>query len=201
MKRFSILFLFISTLQSFCCIAQLDSATLALQKTFYNIADALKQPDSVYKLNISKKKIKSWPVELYLFKNLQELNISKNELTHLPDSIFLLTNLKVLNASNNKLTSIPANIGLLEFLTHLNFNRNLIVTIPTEIGNLKNLEVLEMWDNELDTIPDEIKQLSSLRILELRGILFSEEDQRYVKKLVPHARVYFSPWCACANKF
>ncbi|HQV00841.1 MAG: leucine-rich repeat domain-containing protein [Bacteroidia bacterium] len=182
-------------------LAQLDSTTLSIQKTYFSLSDALQQPDSVYKLNISKKKIKTWPNEIYKFKNLQVLNISKNDLTTLPDSIYLLNNLQVLIASNNKLTAIPANIGALKGLTHINFNRNLIVTIPVEIGNLQALEVLEMWDNELDTIPDEIKNLGNLRILELRGILFSEDDQRYIKKLVPHAHVYFSPWCACANKF
>lgn len=179
----------------------LDSLTLSQQKTYFSIQDAQLYPDSVYKLNLTKKKLKQVPPEVFGFKNLQILNLSKNDLKELPVQIGELTNLQHIDASNNKLESIPSQIGLLENMVHLNFNRNLIVAIPPEIGNLKNLEVLEMWDNELDSIPDSIKNLHNLKVLELRGILFSENDQRYVRKLVPHARVYFSPSCACANKF
>lgn len=200
--KFLSLLIFLIFCQSTIANGQLlDSSALSQQKTFYSLQDALVNPDSVFKLNLSKKKLKEVPKEVFVFKNLQVLNLSKNSFKEIPQQIGDLKNLQDFNASNNYLTAIPSQIGLLENMVHLNLNRNLIVSIPPEIGNLNNLEVLEMWDNELDTIPDEIKNLNNLRILELRGILFSDEDQRYIRKLVPNCRVYFSPSCACANKF
>jgi len=191
----------------YCCQWQiangqlLDTLALSQQKTYFSLQDALLQPDSVYKLTLSKKKLKEVPTAIFQFKNLQILNLSKNAIKIIPTEISQLQNLQDLNFSANEIAAIPAQIGMLQNLVDLNLNRNLIEAIPPEIGNLKNLEVFEMWDNELDSIPDEIKDLSKLRILELRGILFSQDDQNYIKKLVPNCRVYFSPACPCINKF
>ena len=201
MKKISFLFCFIFLQLSIANCQLLDTVALSQQKTFFSIQDAMLHPDSVYKLTLTKKKLKEVPKEVFQFKNLQILNLSKNSLKEIPSQIEQLKNLQYFNASHNNLKRIPPQIGSLENLVHINFNRNLIEAIPPEIGNLKNLEIFEMWDNELDTIPEEIKMLYNLRILELRGILFSEDDQRYVKKLLPNCRVYFSPSCACANKF
>lgn len=179
----------------------LDSATLAQQKTFFSIQDALLKPDSVYKLTLTKKKLKAFPPEIFQFKNLQVLNLSRNDIKEIPAQIEELKNLRELNLFNNELKIIPSQIGSLQNLVHLNLNRNLIEAIPPEIRNLSNLEVLEMWDNELDIIPEEIKNLRNLRVFELRGILFSADDQKRVRNLLPECRVYFSPPCACGNKF
>lgn len=179
----------------------LDTLTLSQQKTFFSIQDAMLNPDSVFKLTLSKKKLKEIPPEVYQFKKLQILNLSKNSLKEIPAAISQLQNLQDINFSSNEITAIAASIGTMQNLIHINLNRNLIEAIPPEIGNLQNLEILEMWDNELDSVPDEIKNLNKLKILELRGILFSQDDQNYIKKLVPNARVYFSPACPCINKF
>ena len=179
----------------------LDTLTLAQQPTFFSLQEAMLHPDSVFKLTLSKKKLKEIPAQVFTFKNLQILNLSKNSLKEIPAIINQLQNLQDLNLSGNEITAIPASIGTMKNLIHINFNRNLIEAIPPEIGTLQNLEVLEMWDNELDSVPDEIKNLNKLKILELRGILFSKDDQNYLKKLVPDARVYFSPACPCINKF
>ncbi|MEO8147903.1 MAG: leucine-rich repeat domain-containing protein [Bacteroidia bacterium] len=201
MKKILFLFCFLLCQLPTANCQLLDSAALAQQKTFFSLQDALLKPDSVFKLNLSKKKLKEVPPQVFQFKNLQVLNLSKNSLKEIPPQIGQLKNLQNFNAASNNLKRIPPEIGSLINLVHINFNRNLIEAIPFEIGNLSNLEIFEMWDNELDTIPDEIKNLHNLRVLELRGILFSEEDQRYVKKLLPNCKVYFSPSCACANKF
>ena len=109
----------------------------------------------------------------------------------------MLTNLQRLKANNNKLVEIPATIGKLSLLQKLELNRNVIEKLPEEIGKLNNLEELSLWDNELSDIPDEIKNLGSLKVLELRGILFTDEQQRRIHELLPYTKLFFSPSCNC----
>jgi Leucine-rich repeat (LRR) protein len=177
----------------------LDSLTLSQQPIFKGISSALSNPDSVFRLDLSKKKLKALPQDLLKFKNLQELKISRNGLKELPTWIGDFKNLQVLDASYNDLKELPVEIGKLENLTFLFLNRNVIETLPHEIGTLKNLEVLELWDNEIGVLPEELKNCKSLRKLELRGILFSASEQRQINDLLPETEVYFSPSCNCGH--
>lgn len=179
--------------------ALLDSLTLSQQPIFKGIYTTSAKPDSVFRLDLSRKKLKELPVELLKFKNLQELKISRNGLKELPTWIGNFKNLQVLDAGYNDLKELPIEIGKLESLEFLLLNRNVIETLPHEIGNLKNLTVLELWDNEISFIPEELKNCKNLRTLELRGILFSPSEQRQISDLLPETEVYFSPSCNCKN--
>lgn len=177
----------------------LDSLTLSQQPVFKGIYTAMANPDSVFRLDLSRKKLKELPQDLLKFKNLQELKISRNSLKELPSWIGDFKNLQVLDASYNDLKELPIEIGKLDNLEFLLLNRNIIETLPHEIGTLKKLEVLELWDNEIGVIPEELKNCKNLRILELRGILFSPSEQRQISDLLPETEVYFSPSCNCGK--
>lgn len=168
-------------------------------RIYTSIEQALSNPDSVFRLDLSRKNLKIFPHQVFQLKNLYELNISRNRLKEIPAEIGKLTHLKILKASNNKLKSLPPEIGSLIQLTTLELNRNLIVTLPPQISQLVHLEKIELWDNEIDSLPDEIKNLKQLKVLELRGILFTDEDQKKIKTLLPDARIYFSPSCLCKD--
>lgn len=176
-----------------------DDDSLSRQKVYYSLTEALQYPDSVYRLNLSKKKLREFPYEIFKLRNLRELNLNKNNLARLPEDIGNLVLLQKLSASNNRLKAIPPAIGKLTNLKYIEFNRNIIEELPVEIGRLVNLEELYLWDNELGVIPDEIKNCGSLRVLELRGILFNEESQGRIHELLPYTKVYFSPPCNCKN--
>ncbi len=190
---------FISLFQMYSSNAQtlLDSLSLSQQKVYKSLSFALQNPDSVFKLDLSKKKLKEVPVDIFKLKHLQILNLSRNDIKELQPEINELVNLQEFNISNNSLKSLPASIGDLTNLKHLGLNRNLIEALPPEMGKLKNLEVLEMWDNELGEVPEEVKGMYSLRVWELRGILFSIEDQNRIHMLLPECKIYFSPACNC----
>ena len=175
----------------------LEPEELQQAKTFFSLQEAMLQPDSVFKLSLKGKKLKEIPKEVFTLHNLQVLNLSRNNIKEIPADISKLKSLQELDLSNNGLTNLPPQIGELMNLTKLKLNRNEITSIPPEIGNLINLEVLEMWNNELDTVPDEIKNLVHLKVFELRGILFSDDEQRNIHSLLPETKVYFSPSCAC----
>jgi Leucine-rich repeat (LRR) protein len=164
---------------------------------YRSMASALEKPDKVFRLNLSKKQLKEFPIEIFQFTNLQELDLSKNKIKEVPKEIGTLINLKRLNISFNKLEALPNEIGNLINLVYLGLNRNIIAELPLSIGNLENLEVLELWDNELYSIPDEIGNLKKLKMLELRGILFSDEEGARIDSLLPNTKVMMSPTCNC----
>ena len=171
----------------------------AADKVYTSLAAARLNPDSVYRLDLSRKKLKEVPEEVFLFKNLYELNLSRNQLTALPEQIGSLVNLKILKASNNRMKTLPSSIGRLQNLKILELNRNLLVTLPNEAGALVSLERLELWDNEIDSLPGTIKNLKNLQVLELRGILFTDDEQQHIMQLIPNCMVYFSPSCVCKD--
>lgn len=167
---------------------------------YRSINEAIAYPDKVYRLNLSKSKLDSFPRQILLFKNLIELDLSKNRLEEVPPEIGQLIHLRKLNLANNKLVHLPLEIGQLKELVFLGLNRNIIEDLPPTIGELQNLEILELWDNELNTVPDEIAELQNLKLLELRGILFTEEElQRIDSLVVKSAKIYMSPSCNCKN--
>jgi hypothetical protein len=162
-------------------------------KVFKSMRAALAQPDSVFILELRGKKLKSIPEEIFQFKNLLVLDLKKNRIK----TIGQLGNIIELDLSSNKLSKVPKEIGQLTSLRKLVLSRNVITELPPEIGNLTRLEILELWDNELGTLPEEIQQLKQLRVLELRGILFSDEQQKHFRELLPETRIYMSPPCDC----
>ena len=167
---------------------------------FRSLKEAKEFPDQVYRLNLSKSRLDTFPADILLFHNLRELDLSKNRLDSIPNEIGQLINLRRLNLANNKLDSLPDGIGQLTNLIYLGLNRNVLESLPSPIGNLQNLEVLELWDNELADVPDEIGNLGNLKTLELRGILFSEEQQARIDSLVVKtAKIFMSRSCACKN--
>ncbi|MEA3497304.1 MAG: hypothetical protein U9R42_14850 [Bacteroidota bacterium] len=181
--------LLISLIFLFC------SNILSAQKsnTFYNFEDALKLPDSVYKLDLSYKNLRLLPIGIEKFKNLEVLNISHNNFIKLPDSLSSLKKLKYLNVSYNtgilsielfrilskvkslekldisscQLLYIPYQIELLKSLKILNISSNKLNHLPKEIRELRHLEKLLVANNNLIFLPDELIYLESLKTIDL----------------------------------
>jgi Leucine-rich repeat (LRR) protein len=167
---------------------------------YHSIAEALVNPDKVFRLNLSRHKLDSFPTEILQFTNLTELDLSRNRIQQLPPGIGTLIHLKTLKLGNNKLIHLPPEIGLLKNLVLFEVNRNQLEDLPNTIGGLESLEIFQLWDNELGDVPDEIGDLKNLKILELRGILFTEEQQQRIDSIVvKSAKIYLSPSCNCKN--
>lgn len=198
-KKIIFVFLFGLFVQEVNAQNLLDSLTLSQQKVYKELNYALDHADSVFALDLSKKKLKFVPEEIKKLPNLQWLKLSKNNLKDIPSWVGDLVSLQYLDLSNNDLVELPTSIGKLENVYYLGLNQNLIENLPHEMGQMKNLQVLEMWDNELEAIPEEMKNLHNLQVLELRGILFSSDEQTQIEMLLPDTKVLFSPSCNCSN--
>lgn len=182
------------------CLAQLlDSVQIKVAPIFYNLNEALQNPDKVYRLNLSKNKLKMFPMEILKFKNLQELDLSKNKLDSLPEQIGLLAHLQILNISGNKLIYLPDSIGELKNLKKLAGSRNSLLALPKRIGDLQNLEILDLWENELTTFPEELSKLKKLKWMDLRVIMIDDNEQERIRQLLPKAKIFFSPSCHCVT--
>lgn len=175
----------------------LDSLTLDTTTAYTDLATALKNPEKVIKLELRKKNLKQFPLEILKFKNIQYLDLSKNKITELPEGIEELKDLQYLLLSKNKLVKLPKQIGELSQLKYLNVNQNELESIPAQLGKLENLLYVDLWSNNIDEFPEEIKYMKSLKTLDLRVILISDAEQARLKNLLPNTKIYFSPNCKC----
>ncbi len=191
---FAVFFQFTAAAQS----GLLDSISLATYQEYTDLQEALKDPDSVVKLTLRKKKYKTFPTEIYQFKNLQYLDISKNKIHELPDSLVTFKNLQYLIVSKNGLESLPNNIGKLKNLRFLNLNQNEIARLPYSFGQLENLEVADLWSNNLEYFPETLKDLRSLKVMDLRNILIPQDHQNLIQSMLPNVLIHFSPPCKCS---
>ena len=186
-----------------CCLVNvsqaqlLDSLTLELMPAYTSIEEAMKEPEKVIKLELRKQKLKTFPLEIVKFKNLQYLDLSKNSIDELPEQIAELTNLQYFLISKNKLGGFPKEIGKLINLHYINANQNEMVMLPPQIGKLINLTNMDLWSNNLTTFPDEMSELKKLKILDLRVIIIDDETQQNLKNWLPNTTIYFSPNCKC----
>jgi Leucine-rich repeat (LRR) protein len=175
----------------------LDSLTLDTLTAYTSIEEALKHPEQVIKLELRKKKLKTFPSEIFKFTNLQYLDLSKNNIKEIPSEIGTLKNLQYFSISKNGLEELNPRIGDLTNLYYLNINQNELTSLPMDIGKLENLRNLDMWSNNVDKYPDEMKNLKKLELLDLRVILIPDAEQERVQYLLPHTKIYFSPYCKC----
>lgn len=175
----------------------LDSLSLDTLTAYEDLNEAVKNPNAVVKLVLRKQHLKSFPKEIFLFKNLQYLDISKNSIKEIPDSIGTLTQLQYFACSKTGLQHISKEIGKLQNLVYLNMNQNDLEYLPPQIGNLDKLEILDLWSNNFNEYPESLRNLSSLKVIDLRNILISDETQESLKHLMPKATVHMSPSCKC----
>jgi len=175
----------------------LDSAGLSMLTAFTSIEEALKTPEDVLKLNLKKQKLKEIPLEVYQFPYLQVLNLSKNKLRYIPKEIGELELLQDLNLGKNQIETLPAEIGKLKHLRALRIGQNELIELPSEIGQLKELRFLDLWSNNLRELPEEISQLKNLRKIDMRVIQFNDVKQKYMRELIPWAKIHFSQSCNC----
>lgn len=175
----------------------LSPTALKQQPVFTSLDEALKTPESVYRLKL-KIKADSLPEEIFQFVNLQELVVAKCRLSVINVRIGELAYLQRLDVSNNQLVRLPASLCYLSNLKELIISRNHIEELPTDIGKLLNLEYIDAWDNPLYSLPESISQLQfSLKELDLRQIELRDEELETMEKQLPNTKIQYTSTCDC----
>ena len=197
-KKLILIFSIFCLNHSLAQVALMDSVALAMYPVYYDLNEALQNPEDVIKLSLRKKHYKSFPKQVLLFKNLQYLDLSKNTIKELPDSIVTLTQLQYLIVSKTGLETLPRNIGEMKNLRHLNVNQNELGVLPYSFGDLENLEVADLWSNNLQYFPESMEKLKNLKWMDLRNILIPRDHQEKIQAMLPDTKIEFSPPCQCA---
>ncbi|GIV42245.1 MAG: hypothetical protein KatS3mg034_1555 [Vicingaceae bacterium] len=153
--------------------------------------------DSVFAIDLSKKKLKEFPEELSKFYRLKYLKLYGNRLKNFPEVICNFSQLEYLDLSKNPLDSIPPCIGKLRHLKELVLNRTEIDQLPKEIAFVDSLEVLDVWGTNLAFLPPEISRLKKLRVLDMRVIAMNRKEQEIIRQLLPNTEIKFSKPCNC----
>lgn len=166
---------------------------------FSSIEKASKTPDEVYILDLTKSKLKAFPLEILSFKNLNVLKLGKNRISSVPEGISKLIYLQELDLGKNRLEEFPGDIVELVNLKKLVLNQNYIEGIPYMIKNLQKLEYLDMWSNNLSSFPESLSELINLKEFDLRVIQFTKDEKERITKLLPNTKIHFSASCNCGS--
>ena len=146
MKKHSFLMMMPVFLAMLSTIAQAQSSSegelddiMFSENWFSDLDKAKQQPEKVRYLDLSLKKLKTFPPEIFQFKNIERLYLPYNYWSSIPDEIGTLTKLKIFDISGNY---------------YLNF-------LPKEgLSKLPNFEQLIVKDNKLSA--GEITQIRKL---------------------------------------
>jgi Leucine-rich repeat (LRR) protein len=196
MKNILLIFLLILPFTGRCQL--LDSLSLDTMTACTNVQEALRDTTNVLKLDLSKQRLSEFPKEIRKLTNLQYLDLSRNKITNVPPWIGELKNLQYLILYKNKIDTLPVQIGELGHLKYLDINRTDLEVLPHSIGNLKELQTLILWSDNISSYPYELRYLSdNLKILDLRDVLVNDASETFLKTILPHTTIYFSPICPC----
>ncbi|MDZ4750507.1 MAG: leucine-rich repeat domain-containing protein [Flavobacteriales bacterium] len=166
-------------------------------KVYESIDEALISPTSVYRLDLSKQKLKEFPVEIFQLVNLNELKLSRNKIIVIPSEISKLTFLQKLDIQRNALDTIKPEMCELRHLRELNLAENFITGIPDEIENLADLKYFILWQNPIEYYPNSLGMLEKLEVFDLLHNLMTERTQDRLRNILPKCNIVMSPPCNC----
>ncbi|PCJ81770.1 MAG: hypothetical protein COA49_04505 [Bacteroidetes bacterium] len=185
---------------------------LAISVTIFNVAaqsqtplyesiedaiNARKNGLKVIRLDLTRKKLTTVPIEVRDFVHLRELYLDKNRLSELPIWMGELTDIEIFSAERNKLEEFPEHLLSLKNLKRLYLGDNLITSIPINIDNLEHLEWLGLWSNLIRVFPASLSDIPNLKTLDLLYNDMTYSEQTWLRELLPHVLLEFSDPCNC----
>lgn len=173
-----------------------DEVIVLKDTVAYSLDEALKSPEDILILDLSKQKLKELPNDFGPLINLKELYLDKNKLKALPRSLASCENLEVISISKNKFVDFPMIICYLSQLKSLDISTNEIAELPDCLGELIHLEYIYMVGNEVASISKKLEKLE-LKELDMRMIQMNEKEQNTLRDQFPNTEIKFSKPCNC----
>jgi Leucine-rich repeat (LRR) protein len=167
--------------------------SLQRNKEYSSLEEALKNPEKVYRLNLSNQKFKLIDADWAKFTNLEYLSLKDDHLKEIPGAIGNIKTLKTLDLSGNDFKSLPSSFANLTNLQEVflndekrfNFSKNVpllsrlpnlkslhlendhLNKLPKNIFMLNQVESLYINNNDFKYLPEEVKTLKSLKFLDI----------------------------------
>ncbi|MBP5189314.1 MAG: leucine-rich repeat domain-containing protein [Bacteroidales bacterium] len=174
------------------------SVSFAQRDRVYKSLKEVRNPDSVYVLQLNYKRLKEIPPKVFAMHNLRKLDLGRNFIDSIPPEIGSLVHLEELDLRRNRIRVVPPEIGQLTRLRRINLSRNPILDLPDAMGNLVNLEELILWMTGIVAFPPTFVALNeSLKLIDLRVCPLSYDDQQAIEELLPSPRKRWDYVCNC----
>ena len=122
------------------------------EKIYTTLEEALKNPNAVFKLNLSNQDLKISHENWLKFKNLEYLKLTSDHLKSLPKEILELKNLKTLDISSNDFETLPDDFAKLENLEELYLNDEKKLNLPKTLKMLSKMPKLKSLHLENDNL-------------------------------------------------
>lgn len=131
------------------------------------LAESLSElTDAIEALDLSKRELDRFPVEILQYPNLKILLLYGNNIKSIPDLIGSFSSLIRLDLSNNQIENLPASFANLTKLESLDLSNNDLSETNLNFANLEKLEILSLANNQIKSLPT-FQNLPKLRILDL----------------------------------
>jgi Leucine-rich repeat (LRR) protein len=173
-------------------VAQTPVDTNQAKIEYTSMEEALKNPEKVYRLNLSNQSVflpkDAWskfinleylsfrndhlsqlPEEIGKLKNLKVLDLSGNDFKTLPTSFKQLTKLQILYLNNEKNFDLSKNLALIKDLPNLKsiyLENNALTALPKKFFQLQQVENVFLNENNFREIPREMKRLKNLKFID-----------------------------------
>lgn len=182
----------------FFFIVTIALSAAAQRNRVYKSLKEVRNPDSVYVLQLRYKRLRQIPPKVFEMRNLRTLDLGRNFIDSIPPAIGSLTKLEVLDLRRNRIRTVPPEIGLLTELRTLNLSRNPILDLPDEMSSLTKLEELILWCTGVIAFPPSFVALNNtLKLIDLRVCPLKWDDQEAIRELLPNPRKRWDYVCNC----
>lgn len=194
------LFLFVLPLTFLSQIvhSQINTDSTLVTKEFSSLEEALKNPEKVYRLNLSNQAFQIPDSAWLKFTNLQYLSLKNDHLKQIPEGIGYVKTLKVLDLSGNDFKVLPPTfvnlINLQELFInddkYFNLDKNMdllssfpklnslhienvgLKSLPETLFKLERVESLYLNNNQFKELPVELKGLKNLKFVDIHDNKF-----------------------------
>ncbi|MBO74834.1 MAG: hypothetical protein CMD33_06150 [Flavobacteriales bacterium] len=159
-------------------------------------ARAAGQP--VYRIDLTKKRLRTLPPELIEWTELREVIIDRNKLTRIDEDLSGWAFLERFSAVSNALEAFPASSMTWAAMRELDLGDNVIDSIPLDIDELSELRTLNLWSNVIAHYPASLGDLTKLETIDLQYNDMTLEEQELLKSWLPlSVSINFSAPCRC----
>lgn len=149
--------------------AKASKADAPVERThFTSLPKAMRSPDRVDSLDISKQKLKELPKDIDKLAHLTSLDAGDNWLGEVPPALFLIPALRdFVILSRNPIQTIPETLSRATKLKSLSLSQTALVWLPDCFGDLAELESLRLDETRIRELPPSIVTLGKLKSLSL----------------------------------